>query len=144
MVIPLFWVLVGALLGSGLLWLGLRSRSATLRARLSFASDGLEAARAELASQQEANIQLREQIAGLRKTLEHQSSASQEKLEVLDRATAQLRDAFSSLAAEALRSNNRSFLELAKTSLERFQSRSAEWTKRSSKSKRSAGRPTQP
>jgi DNA recombination protein RmuC len=122
MVIPLFWVLVGALLGSVLLWLGLRSRSATLRARLSFASEGLEAARAELASQREANIQLREQIAGLSKTLEHQSSASQEKLEVLDRATAQLREAFSSLAAEALRSNNRSFLELAKTSLERFQS----------------------
>ena len=61
-------------------------------------------------------------LPGSSKTLEHQSSASQEKLEVLDRATAQLREAFSSLAAEALRSNNRSFLELAKTSLERFQS----------------------
>ena len=122
MEIPLFWALVGALLASVLLWLGLRSRSATLRARLSLATEGLEDARAELASQQEANIQLREQIAGLSKTLEHQSSANQEKLEVLDRATAQLREAFSSLAAEALRSNNRSFLELAKTSLERFQS----------------------
>jgi DNA recombination protein RmuC len=122
MEIPLFWALVGALLASALLWLGLRSRSATLRARLSLATEGLEDARAELASQQEANVQLREQIAALSKTLEHQSSASQEKLEILNRATAQLREAFSSLAAEALRSNNRSFLELANTSLERFQS----------------------
>ena len=39
----------------------------------------------------------------------------------MDRATEELREAFSSLAADALKSNNQSFLELAKTSLEKFQ-----------------------
>jgi len=40
---------------------------------------------------------------------------------LIDRASDELREAFQALAAEALKSNNQSFLQLAKTSLERFQ-----------------------
>jgi DNA recombination protein RmuC len=40
----------------------------------------------------------------------------------VDRATGELRTAFQALAAEALKSNNQSFLELARTNLEKFQS----------------------
>ena len=47
--------------------------------------------------------------------------ANDEKIELLDRATIDLREAFQALSAEALKSNNRAFLELARTSLERFQ-----------------------
>ena len=46
---------------------------------------------------------------------------SEEKLAVLNRATEELRQAFKALSAEALQSNNQSFLQLAKTALETYQ-----------------------
>ena len=47
--------------------------------------------------------------------------AAAEKLVLLGQAEARLRDAFSALSSEALRQNNQSFLELARTSLGEFQ-----------------------
>lgn len=47
--------------------------------------------------------------------------AAEEKLALLDDAQTRLADAFKALSADALRSNNRSFLDLATTTLERFQ-----------------------
>ena len=46
---------------------------------------------------------------------------AREKLALLDDAKRQLADAFKALAADALKSSNTSFLELAKTQLEKFQ-----------------------
>ncbi|MCK4425800.1 MAG: DNA recombination protein RmuC, partial [Deltaproteobacteria bacterium] len=45
----------------------------------------------------------------------------QEKLDLLNSAQTSLADAFKALSAEALKSNNQSFLELAKATLEKFQ-----------------------
>jgi len=115
-------VLLGALVGSALAWLGLRSRSAGAAARLSLLEKELATARAELARLQEANARLREQAAALDATLVHEREAASEKLELIDRATTELREAFQALASDALRSNNQSFLQLAKASLEKFQS----------------------
>src|SRR5581483_138174 len=47
---------------------------------------------------------------------------AEEKLELLSRAKDELGDAFKALSAEALRSNNESFLHLARTTLEKYQS----------------------
>jgi DNA recombination protein RmuC len=115
-------VLLGALFGSALAWLGLRLRSAGAETRLSMTERELAAARAELARQQEAVAKLREQAAGLESTLQHERQAAAEKLELIDRASIELREAFQALASDALRSNNQSFLQLAKASLEKFQS----------------------
>lgn len=115
-------VLLGALFGSALAWLGLRLRAARADARLSLMEKDLAAARAELARLQEANAQLRADGASLQSTLAHERKSAAEKLAIVDRATAELREAFQALAADALRSNNQSFLQLAKASLERFQS----------------------
>ena len=46
---------------------------------------------------------------------------AEEKLAVVNQAQQKLADAFKALAAEALKSNNQSFLELAKATLEKFQ-----------------------
>ena len=59
--------------------------------------------------------------ARLRAQFEKEREASQEKLELLRDAETRLRDSFQALSAEALSRNNRSFLELATTSLERYQ-----------------------
>jgi len=115
-------VLLGALFGSALAWLGLRARTAREDARLSLLEKDLAAARSELARLQEGNSQLRAEGASLKSTLEHERKSAVEKLALIDRASEELREAFQALASEALRSNNQSFLHLAKTSLERFQS----------------------
>ena len=47
--------------------------------------------------------------------LEAERQGSAEKLALLARAESRLREAFSSLSAEALRQNNQSFLDLAQT-----------------------------
>jgi DNA recombination protein RmuC len=47
--------------------------------------------------------------------------AGEEKLALLEQAESKLRDAFAALSAEALRQNNQSFLDLARTSLGEFQ-----------------------
>ncbi len=68
----------------------------------------------EIATMKEAQAQLNTLIEGERK-------AALEKLALLNEAREQLSDAFKALSSEALRSNNQSFIELAKATLERFQ-----------------------
>jgi len=60
-------------------------------------------------------------IARLETMLEKEREAAGEKLRLLERAQVELSDAFKALSSEALRSNNASFLHLAKATLERFQ-----------------------
>jgi DNA recombination protein RmuC len=60
-------------------------------------------------------------IATLETQLEQERKAATEKLAVLDEAQTHLSDAFKALSAEALRHNNTSFLELAKSTLEKTQ-----------------------
>ena len=59
--------------------------------------------------------------AQLNQSLVEQQNQAREKLALLDDAKRQLADAFKALAADALKSSNTSFLELAKTQLEKFQ-----------------------
>lgn len=118
----LMWLGLGFLAGAIAAWLALAARSATLRARNSLMEADLAALRREVAAQQESNAQLRETAAALKSTLALEQKLHEEKLEVLDRASEELTKTFKALAAEALRTNNSSFLELATTSLEKFQS----------------------
>jgi DNA recombination protein RmuC len=115
-------LVVGALVGSVLVYLALRLRSASAEARLTLIEKDLLAARNEFARLQEANSRLREQAAAIESTLQHERHAAAEKLDLINRATDELRDAFQALASDALKSNNQSFLQLAKASLEKFQS----------------------
>lgn len=66
----------------------------------------LEAAYAKLVALETSNAQLST-------SLDKEREAAGEKLRLLEEARAQLSDAFSALCSDALRSNNRSFLELA-------------------------------
>src|SRR5215204_1552968 len=60
-------------------------------------------------------------LSGLQTRLEEERKASGEKLLVLNNAEEKLADAFKALSADALRNNNRSFLDLAKQNLQTFQ-----------------------
>jgi len=118
------WIalIFGALVGSALVYLALRLRSAAAEARLALIEKDLLAARNEFSRLQEANSRLREQAASIESTLQHERQSAAEKLDLVNRATDELREAFQALASDALKSNNQSFLQLAKASLEKFQS----------------------
>ena len=57
-------------------------------------------------------------VGRLTAELEHAQASTEEKLGLLAQAKTELADAFKALSAEALRSNNASFLDLARTQLE--------------------------
>lgn len=74
-------------------------------------SDGLRA----------ENTQALAELSALTTRLEQERKGNQEKLELLSSAEEKLADAFKALSADALRSNNQSFLELARENLQSFQ-----------------------
>ncbi len=114
-------VVSGILVGGVIAWLICRSRNAILNERLAMSQHDLENARAVLNEKNEIISGLNQSVTRLETTLEHERKAADEKLTLLNDATLKLRDSFSALSAEALKSNNQSFLELAKTTLEKYQ-----------------------
>jgi DNA recombination protein RmuC len=113
---------IGLLFGSLIAWLALRSRSASLSARLSVTEKELAAEKATLARLQQAQSELIAAKARLECTLESERKTSNEKIDLVTRAGEELQNAFKAMASDALKSNNLSFLTLAKESLQRFQS----------------------
>ena len=69
----------------------------------------------------EDNADLQAKLSGLTAKLHEERKAAEEKLAILDEAQTKLSDAFKALSSEALKSNNQSFLDLAKATLEKFQ-----------------------
>jgi DNA recombination protein RmuC len=61
------------------------------------------------------------QVATLEERLRGQERLMEEKLALLAESRERLKEAFQALSSEALSSNNRSFLELAKATLEKYQ-----------------------
>ncbi len=114
--------IVSAVLGSAITWLVLRTRSAVLREQISSLERTLTPVREELRTANSNNEDLRDKVAGLNSTLQEERKTGAEKLQLIDSASVKLQQAFQALAAEALRTNNESFLDLAKTRLETYQS----------------------
>ncbi len=92
---------LGLLLGVGFVWLLFRSRIQAAIAQHSY--------------------EARKEIAVLTERLEGDRKAAADKLALLEDAKTKLTDAFNALSADALRSNNQSFLDLAKTTLDKYQ-----------------------
>jgi DNA recombination protein RmuC len=113
---------IGLLFGIVVAWLALRSRSAALQARLSFMEKELAVGKAELARVFEEQQKLVASRARLESALEAERKASNEKIVLLTEAGENLQNAFKALAADALKSNNSSFLQIAQETLKRFQS----------------------
>jgi DNA recombination protein RmuC len=113
---------IGLLLGTLLAWLALRSRTAALNVRLSLMEKELVAEKADLARLLEAQTALVAGKARLESALEAERKASNEKIELVTRAEENLHNAFKAMAADALKSNNLSFLQIAQETLKRFQS----------------------
>jgi DNA recombination protein RmuC len=125
----LFGLLLGAALGSILAWFLLKSRAlatraaelATLKERLAGKDQELQKLQQVLQRDNVEHKQLGEQHARVRAELEGERRAGRERIETFRRVTEELNEKFKALSRDALRDNNRSFLDLAQATLERFQ-----------------------
>ena len=142
-IFPILMLLLGIALGGVGAWLLLRAKigaaydrgrgesateTAALAERLVARDESIEELRNRLSEKDVSLVELQRKVtalsstaAELKQALVGQQKQAEEKLALLDDAKRQLADAFKALAAEALKSSNTSFLELAKTHLEKFQ-----------------------
>ncbi|MGC6454955.1 MAG: DNA recombination protein RmuC [Coraliomargaritaceae bacterium] len=74
-----------------------------------------------LRSEREEKRVLGENLVRLEAQREAENKAAEEKLSLLESARDQLKESFQALSSEALSKNNESFLNLAKTALEKYQ-----------------------
>ncbi len=81
----------------------------------------LAGARADTARLAEARALAESHLAGLEAKRAEELRAAEEKLQLLSQAQEQLVQQFKALSLDALQSNNQAFLDLAKTTLERYQ-----------------------
>lgn len=112
--------LLGWILGSrraGAAERALAARDATIEER----ERALEAMRPELERLREESSRLRELAAKREAEAAAVERASAEQRALLEDASGKLREAFQALSAEALKSNQKAFLDLAKASLGEFQ-----------------------
>jgi DNA recombination protein RmuC len=94
---------------------GLAKRKSALEQELAAAKEESERKQAELSSLLTAR-------AALEATLAAEREATKEKLQLLAEARTELENSFKALANSALESNNANFLDLARTTLEKYQS----------------------
>ncbi|HEX5883184.1 MAG TPA: DNA recombination protein RmuC, partial [Pyrinomonadaceae bacterium] len=142
-VFPVSMLAIGLLVGTVSLWFITRTKlkyefdrgraqgetdRATLTERLARKEDQLRELRDALDREVDQGNQLRAEasrtmanFSALQTRLEEERKASQEKLALLSNAEEKLTHAFKAISADALRNNNRSFLDLAKQNLESFQ-----------------------
>lgn len=113
--------MIAAGVGAALAWALARAKQSVLVSELQARSGEAAVAQAEAKTQQAAAAAASARLAAAEATLQSERKAADEKLAVLNRASEELRAAFKVLSAEALQSNNQSFLQLAQTALETYQ-----------------------
>jgi DNA recombination protein RmuC len=141
--LPASMLVVGIVIGACTLWFLTRTKfsyefergraegdteRATLIERLSGKETQLHELHEALDREKDESERLRGENAGnlanmlaLQTRLEDERRASAEKLALLNSAEEKLTDVFKAISADALRDNNRSFLDLARQNLEKFQ-----------------------
>jgi DNA recombination protein RmuC len=101
-----------------------RKHSEQQHNRLVELSDELAMSKEDVKNLRDDLSKLKEEKAKLDETLEQERSKAAEKIEAINLAEQKLSDAFKALASEALSSNNKSFLDLAKSQFEVIQKES--------------------
>src|ERR1041384_7936148 len=111
-------VVLAAAVGFAIAWLLARPAAAALNTRLSLLQQDLDRARIEAGK----TAQLKSEMATLETRVAMERKAIEEKVALLNQMEEQLRESFQALSAEALKSNNQAFLQLANATLEKFHS----------------------
>lgn len=117
----IIWFIVGALAGAVLVALFLRGREERVQSRAEMLGDQLDTLASRERETSDALGSAERELAELRATLAHERESTREKTELLEQARSELSDRFKALSSDALERNNRSFMALARTTLEKFQ-----------------------
>ncbi len=110
----------GLLVGAGAVYLFLKSRTASLEARSEELQRTRDEAQQELSGLREANSSLRADLSAEKAAREQEIKGWQEKQDTLIKAQEELMKQFDALSRKALDLNSKSFLELAKTQMEKM------------------------
>lgn len=102
------WLIIGLAVGALGVWFALRGRLA------------------ELASAVSGRAEAERELAGIQATLQSERDAAARQLALVEEAQAKLSDSFKALAGEALQSNNKAFVDLAKSELAQQQIKATE------------------
>ena len=98
-----------------------RARAEEIAKRVSQLESLLAQREQELGETRQRASELAERLVRTTAELDGERKSTAERLRLLEQAEHSLREAFASVSAEALRANNQSFLQLAKTALGEFQ-----------------------
>lgn len=112
----------GLLVGFAVAWLAARGQTSALGQRKTELEQEVSTARSQLAEAQQQSADLKVAKAVADQALEDERHHFQEKVELLTAARDEMKAQFSAMANDALQNNNTSFLQLAKTELEKQQS----------------------
>ncbi|MDX6303086.1 MAG: recombination protein RmuC [Blastocatellia bacterium] len=134
--IPVFLIFAGIVVGAAIVWLLLRAQSqrsyekgqadsatqvAALQERLAARDQEAQKLQQSCDKEVEQREQIREDNANLKAQLEGERRAAQERSESFKQAAGELSEKFKALSRDALKDNNQSFLDLARATLEKFQ-----------------------
>src|SRR5688572_11152840 len=122
-------LLLGVGLGAIVSWLLLKAKAgavtaaeqATLKERLAGRENDLQRLQQSMDREVAEHKQSRTDNSQLQAELEGERRAAQERLSSFNRATDELTEKFKALSRDALKDNNQSFLQLAHSTLEKFQ-----------------------
>ncbi len=114
-------LILAAVIGAAIAWLAVRASGLTVQARLDDRERELLTVRSDLTASRDETAKTVRELERLTGTVDAERAASAEKLELLESAKVQLKDAFVSASQEALQQNNQAFLDLAQTKLADFQ-----------------------
>jgi len=134
--IPVVMIFTGIVVGAVVVWLLLRAQSqrnyekghadsatqiAALQERLTARDQEVQKLQYSCDKEVAQREQLREDNANLKAQLEGERRAAQERSESFKQAAEELSEKFKALSRDALKDNNQSFLDLARATLEKFQ-----------------------
>jgi len=112
--------IAGALAGAGVVFLLFKARTAASEARSEELKRAGEEALRELAGLRETNSSLRAELSAEKAAREQEVKGWQEKQDTLIKAQEELMRQFDALSRKALDLNSKSFLELARTQMEKM------------------------
>jgi len=121
-VVVILLTLAALLIGAAIAWLATRSQMAALTERKAELDRDLLGANTRLVQQQSENAATLAAKAAAEATLESERRSTKEKLDLLNIASEEMKTQFKALASAALESSNANFLQLAKGTLEKYQS----------------------
>ncbi|MCY4087198.1 MAG: DNA recombination protein RmuC [Actinomycetia bacterium] len=122
----ILWFITGLLVGSASVWAALRARQAHSATGIAALEQRLDRSEAERQTLTESLAASQQELARASTSLEHERRSAEEKAAAAEQAREELTTSFKALSSDALARNNRAFLELVGSTLDRYQAKATD------------------